>query len=178
MPNPFQTAPITITKLDAARRQVRSAIELWFAEGDPVSILTLSYAGYEVIHRLYRKQGLRDLLYDTSIIKDEYRRDFTKLLKTAPNFFKHANREDAKETISFTATTGDLFLVMSLVGLQRMGEPLNDLERAFQLWFAIHYPDEGFTKALTDKGIPVDEARGALAVLTKSGFLETLRNSD
>ncbi len=33
-----------IVKLDAARRQLAAAIELWFIEGDSVSIHTLAYA--------------------------------------------------------------------------------------------------------------------------------------
>src|SRR5207245_10811773 len=38
-------AKITVTKLDAARRQLRTAIRLWFEEGDPVSIHTLAAPG-------------------------------------------------------------------------------------------------------------------------------------
>ena len=34
-------ATIVVTKLDAARRQLRTAIRLWFQEADPVSIHTL-----------------------------------------------------------------------------------------------------------------------------------------
>jgi hypothetical protein len=41
---------ITISKFDAARRQLNTAITLWFADGDPVAIHTLAYAAYEIIH--------------------------------------------------------------------------------------------------------------------------------
>jgi hypothetical protein len=39
---------IVVTKLDAARRQLRTAIHLWFNDGDPVSIHALAFAAYEL----------------------------------------------------------------------------------------------------------------------------------
>ena len=41
---------ISISKLDAACRQLDCAIELWFADGDPVSIHTLACASHQIIH--------------------------------------------------------------------------------------------------------------------------------
>jgi hypothetical protein len=32
----------TVTKLECARRQLDTAIELWFGDGDPISIRTLT----------------------------------------------------------------------------------------------------------------------------------------
>lgn len=46
---PKPLPPERITKLDAARRHLATAIMLWFTGGDTVSIYTLSHAAYEVI---------------------------------------------------------------------------------------------------------------------------------
>ena len=79
---------IVVTKIEAARRQLRSAIELWFADADPVSIHTLSAASYQIIHDLNRKNNGSDLLLDTIVIKDEYRREFVNEIR-APLKIQH-----------------------------------------------------------------------------------------
>jgi hypothetical protein len=48
---------IKISKLDAARRQLDTAIELWFHDGDPISIHTLTSAAFEIIQDLNKKHG-------------------------------------------------------------------------------------------------------------------------
>jgi hypothetical protein len=46
-----------VKKLDAARHQLRTAIELWFCDGDPISIPTLAFASYEIIHVASKTRG-------------------------------------------------------------------------------------------------------------------------
>src|SRR6266478_5939088 len=74
---------LKLKKLDAAQRQLRTAITLWFHDGDPVAIHALAFAAYEVIHTVSKKRNpyRRDLLFDTLLIKDEYRKDFCIKLK-------------------------------------------------------------------------------------------------
>jgi len=81
---------ITVTKIDAARRQLRAAIILWFDEGDPVATHTILAAAHEILHRIYRNRGFSDLIFDSLIVKDEYRSEWNKLLKSHANFFKHS----------------------------------------------------------------------------------------
>jgi hypothetical protein len=71
---PEQTKGLRIGKLDAARRQLETAIILWFTDGDPVAIHTLAFAAYEIIHVVSKKRdpNRRDLLFDPLVIKDEY----------------------------------------------------------------------------------------------------------
>jgi hypothetical protein len=52
-----KTTTLTIGKLDAARRQLSTAITLWFGSDDPVSIHTLAHAAYEIIHTVSRKRN-------------------------------------------------------------------------------------------------------------------------
>ena len=65
---------ITVTKLDAARRQLRTAIRLWFNDGDLVAIHTLAFAAYEIIHVVSKKRNR---------IKNEYRSAWNKKIKGA-----------------------------------------------------------------------------------------------
>lgn len=144
---------ISLTKLDVAQRQLRTALELWFADGDPVSIHTLVYAAHEIIHRLYRNSGGKDLLFDTSVIKDECRSEFAKLIKEDANFFKHPDK-DLHETRQFNPLSNDLFLIMSATGMQRMGKA-GDVESAFMFWLYLHH-STWFPEDAAEERIPVE----------------------
>jgi hypothetical protein len=84
---------ITVTKLDATRRQLKAAIRLWFEDGDPVVIHTLIAAAYEILDTLAQRQGVADLLFAPDIVKDEYRTQWVRSVKSPANFFKHADRD-------------------------------------------------------------------------------------
>ena len=148
---------IRISKLDAARRQLDVAIELWFAEGDEVSVHTLAAAAYQIIHDINKKKGGRELYYDSIMIKDEYRAEFIAFVKKDINFFKHADKDP--EGITEFVPMGSIgFMVFSAAGLQQLGESLNDVETIFLLWLAIHHPNwigDVFRKKLEDS-IPVE----------------------
>jgi hypothetical protein len=91
----MDSSTITLSKLEAASRQLRTAITLWFDEGDPVSVHTLAFAAYEIFHTVsaHRDPYRRDLLFDSDWIKDEYRRDWNKHIRREANFFKHGDRD-------------------------------------------------------------------------------------
>jgi len=156
---PIWPQPITITKLEAARRQLNTALELWFDDGDPVAIHTLAYAAYEIIHVLSKKNGrLRALVFDSDIIKDEFRSEWNVLVKKEDNFFKHANN-DSIRMLKFNPSLSELFLTFAARGLYYCGEDPTDTERAFLVRLAYERPrfftDEG-RKLYLDR-FPVDE---------------------
>lgn len=134
--------PETVTKLEAARRQLNTAISLWFHGGDTVSVYTLSHAAYEIIHNLSRTKRTRDLLFDSVVVKDEYRKQFNSMLRNPANFFKHAKREKADdETLEFYPSISEMFITYALLGLEFSGMSLTRPERAFALWVKIHKPE-------------------------------------
>ena len=103
------TAPVApkvaITKLDAARRQLRVAISLRFQDGDEVAIHTLACAAHQIIHDINQHRGGRDLLFDSLNFKDEYRKEAVNWLKKDMNFFKHADKDP--EGLSAILTLGN-----------------------------------------------------------------------
>jgi hypothetical protein len=131
---------IKIKKLDAARRQLRTAIRLWFTAGDPVSIHTLASASHEIIHTLFRRKGLHGLMFDTDQIKDKHRGDWAKLFKDSASFFKHANRENESE-IEFNTGSNMAVIIAGVHGLHRMGEPKELEDSAFMYWLRIQHPN-------------------------------------
>ena len=142
------TSTIKVSKLDSARRQLRTAITLWFTDGDPVSIHTLVVAAYEIFHTVSKQRDpyRRDLLFDSDYIKDEYRRDWINLIKKNANFFKHADR-DPNDIAEFDPEMNMWFIVYSIVARGLCGEGQSQEESDFMWWFHVHR-----TKYLTDAG--------------------------
>ena len=145
---PGKRRPEKVTKIDAARRQLATAITLWFTGGDTVSIYTLSHAAYEVIHNFTRRKRGRDLLFDSLVIRDEYRKEFNTILRNPANFFKHAQRGKTENpTVEFYPETSELFFLYSVFGLSLVGIELNNEETVFCWWITFHRPE-----ILTEKG--------------------------
>jgi hypothetical protein len=169
--------PIIISKLDAARRQLRTAITLWFAEGDPVSIHTLVHAAYEIIEIVskQRNPGRRDLLFDSLLVKDEYRKEWRDFIRRPGNFFKHASK-DGNDVIEFRPVSSELFILFAIFGVKLCGERINDEEDAYMHWLCFHKPHlltEDGRKRFVD-GVPVDHLQ-ELRSVPKKEFLEVIK---
>jgi len=166
---------IKVPKLDAARRQLNMAIKLWFNGEDPVAIHTLAFAAYEVLHVISKKRNpyRQDLLFDSDLIKDEYRKDWNDFIKKPGNFFKHA-KNDADETIEFDPMLSELFLLFAIAAVGSCRELPNDEESVFTLWLAFHMPNiltEEGRKLYIDR-FSVDELE-KIKSIPKRDFFET-----
>src|SRR5262249_17359186 len=130
-------------------------------------IHSLLAASHEIIHTLYRRKGLHDLLFDSDMIKDEHRQDWAKKLKEAPNFFKHA-REDPDGVIDFNPE-GNMYLILFLLtGIRRMNITWEFEYRVFTLWLFANKPDLVKDGA---NSLPIEQ-RQNLAALSKQQFIK------
>jgi hypothetical protein len=139
---------ITLSKLEAGSRQLRTAISLWFEEADPVSTHALAFAAYEIFDAvsLHRDPHRRDLLFDSDWIKDEFRRDWNKHIRREANFFKHGNR-DPEEAIEFNPDLTEWFILFATYARGLCREPQSEEETLFTWWFQLNRPD-----SLTEEG--------------------------
>ncbi len=132
---------IEVTKLDAGRRQLRTAIRLWFAEDDPVSIFSLAYASHEVIHTLHKNQGgTHGLVFDSPAMTVNVQKIVTQGIKDWGNFLKHADRDPDKQ-IAFKPDIAELLMLASAGTLQTLTNEIGAEEAALHFWFAAHNPD-------------------------------------
>jgi hypothetical protein len=173
------STPIRIGKLDAARKQLQTSIKLWFEDGDPVSTHALAFAAYEVIHAISKKRdpNRRDLLFDSDLIKDEYRGLYCQKLKSHAYFFKHADR-DGDSVIDFYPVLSDLFILFAVLGLELCGERKGSEESALMWWLYINRPDlltEKGRKMVTDN-LKVEDIKW-LRTRPKSEFLHAFREA-
>lgn len=171
-------AAIKVTKIEAARCQLRTAIELWFSDGNPIAIHTLAAAAHQVVHDLNVRNKGPDLLLNTKLIKDEYRKEFLADIKHASNFMKHAERDKdgAAATLEFEPDSNDNFIMFTIFGLKYLGENLAAEEIAFERWQMFQKPhllaDSGknlFEKTFTTENL------SAIRAIPKSKFLEQIR---
>jgi hypothetical protein len=165
--------PITVSKLDAARRQLRAAIRLWFQGGDPVAIHTLISAAHEIVHTLFKRAGLHGLMFDTDYIKDEYRSDWAKLIKRHSAFFKHAQKDPDGE-IEFDPAVNIGLPTACYSGLSRLGEPLGIEESCFEFWLRVHHPN-WFRQQIMKDGVPVNLFQ-LFGDIEKDDFFEGFEN--
>jgi|688.fasta_scaffold101765_1 hypothetical protein len=133
----------SVTKLEAARRQLEVAIELWFFDRDAVSIHTLASAAYQVLADLSKDRGLEPMLTTREGLKDRIRpgmeAEAYKMFSEAENFFKHADR-DPNETIEFRPGSNQPILWEASARYRELtGERVPALE-AMYWWFILTHP--------------------------------------
>lgn len=168
-----------VTQLDAAHRQLTTAIELWIDDSDPVPIHTLAFAAYQLIHDINRQRKGQPLLLDSPLIKPERRQEFVNMAKGDANFFKHADdrgkKKNALTSIDFNPSVNESYFEFAIIGLKGMGEHLTPHEIAFDAWSGIRRPelltDAGLN--LLQNGIQAD-ALDRLRLLPKKQFFERI----
>jgi hypothetical protein len=89
------STPAPITKIEAARRQLGTAIELFFSQGDPIVIATLAYNALEITATLASREGKEDwtAFVEVAAAHGSTPREVRKIFHAPRNFFKHADRD-------------------------------------------------------------------------------------
>lgn len=141
---------LTISKLDAVKRQLETAIRLYFVYGDPVAIHTLTSAAYNVIRDINKRRGGPPLFAKDGFldyIKEGHEREVRELINGAENFFKHADR-DHDETLDFNPEQSEFLILEGCGTYWKLTGEFPPLFRIYQTWFVAHHqtlfklPDE------------------------------------
>jgi hypothetical protein len=135
-----QSQPEQITKLNAAQRQLKTAIRLYFQDGDMVSIHTLAAAAQEVLRSLLRKRGGGSFMKDSAWIRPERRKEYITALNKPANFFKHGD-QDPDAVLDFHPEMPVFLLTDCIAMEQTLTGRLSRESVIFHTWFAHEYPD-------------------------------------
>ena len=149
---------LRLTKLEAARRQLRTAIVMFLEDRDPVSIYALASAAQDVLRGLLKAKGKEAIsVKDSDFVKPEWLTLWRRSLNQYQNFLKHAD-EDPDEVLEFKL---DL-LPVTLIDCVRMYSALTGQMiregAAFMTWYTRQYPDR------LKPGVFAESARRAGAV--------------
>ncbi len=138
---------IKVTKLDAAIRQLKEAINLFFEERDPIAIHTLVRTSLEILHDIMISRGIPVMLHkESDMINESYRKEWAIRINEAKNFFKHADKDIQNEIteIEFDSSINEMFLVDAIHSLRLIKvEKYEQIPEfgVFTIWSALKYPD-------------------------------------
>jgi hypothetical protein len=161
---------ISITKLDAARAQLREAITLFFEERSAVAIHTLVLASHQILHDY---TGRTKSMIKNEHVVQEYGKERIERFNREFNFFKHA-KSDAQDTLLFDPELHTFFLADALHLYAAATEEWPHEHRVFNFWFILKRP----------RMVKTETATNAVAMARRAGwhpgskqvFLELLRN--
>jgi hypothetical protein len=133
---------IKISKLKAVRRQVETAIRIYFVNGDPVSVHALAAASLQILVDLDKKGPQTGTFWDLlkTQVKPEYVSEIINLFTEAENFLKHADR-DSDKILEFPLAMPELFLWECVAKYPELTGETPLLMRAYRIWFTIHHSD-------------------------------------
>jgi hypothetical protein len=132
-----------VSKLDAARRQLETAINLYFYERDAVSIHTLTAAAHNIVTDIAKKAGQGDTWRETvqtmiqDLVPSDKRKTVRNKFREAENFFKHADR-DPETFIEFNPGYSELLIWDCTISYRALTGEFPVFFQVFQLWFSFN----------------------------------------
>lgn len=131
---------VTVNKLDAAERQFKAAVRMFFARTDPVSTHTLTCAASQLLADLLVSAGAGGLLRNKALINDQHWKCWIEAIKREENFFKHADKDPGAELVLDSAVTG-LFLVEASSLLETVAQRVLIETRVMFVWGMHAFPE-------------------------------------
>ena len=168
-------ADITLSKLDAAKRQLETAVNLWFEERDAVSIHTLAAAAHRVAHDVATHRGGGAFLLDHDRLAGwgYDPKTFKKALRQAETFFKHAEN-DPHDTYTFSTSQTESILASAIECFHGLVSERSPVLALFMGWFHFRHSDT-LSEAARDR---FAKLLPRINQLTRSQFRAELGNLD
>lgn len=130
-----------VDKVGAARRQIITAIWMFFERKDPVAIHTLSWAGYQILIDLCAQKGIEREIEDSPILKEMGKlNEVVTAMRKPHNFFKHSDK-DPNSTVKLFPDSNFLLLLMACQYFLKLTGDLFYEGRILQTWFYLKYPE-------------------------------------
>jgi hypothetical protein len=127
---------LKVSKLAAAKGQLETTIRLFFSNGEPVSIHTLTAAAYGILRGITKKLGAGPMLLESAMlesVKPQYHREMVAKVKEAENFFKHADRGH-DSVFDFDPSLSELMILDACAQYRKLGSEEPPLFVVYRLW--------------------------------------------
>jgi hypothetical protein len=126
----------TVTKSEAANRQLCTAIRLFFDDRDSIAVHTLACAAREIYEKHCGKAGVTRMLDHIKASNPDYtQKRILDLLNAARNFFKH-DGESLDDVIEFSDEMNDFPLFSACYDCTMLWMPNQPAEvQAYSIWF-------------------------------------------
>lgn len=129
-----------IGKIEAAQRQLRACIYMFFERKDPIVIYTIAWSAYQILSDISKQKGISRMIEDNDVIREMgLEKEFLKAFRSPRNFFHHADK-DHEEKIKFFPETASLMPILAAdLYVKITGEDFPP-GRVLNLWFYAKYP--------------------------------------
>jgi hypothetical protein len=136
----------TISRFDAVREQISSAIRLFFVWDELVSAVTLAGAAERVLSDLQPQDGIfgvdahsiRSMI--NLNIKEEHHKDAAKAFRKDYDFFRHADRTVTQNNYDLKESSVAWLIFTSIVSFEFLKQKKTMEMRAFYWWFMANNP--------------------------------------
>jgi hypothetical protein len=131
-------ADVRLTKLDVARRQLQTALRLYFSHGDLVSAWTLGAAAYNVLRDLSQSKGLPPMMLKGQFpasLPQAVRKALVDRIQAVENFLKHADLDPDAELLFQPDGQIELLLFDAALRLRDLSNKESTLMVLMQMWF-------------------------------------------
>jgi hypothetical protein len=168
----------SVTKLEAARRQLETAALLYFNSRDTVSMHTLAANAYQIMEDLSARQGTKMLIEQSMVatLGEDIAKELRSHMRRPQNFFKHATRPNEPESLEYSPKLTELMLLDAYGKLMQLTGEQPRILLAFENWFFMHHLE--MLDAFPPQRQLMEEARKLFGDLNRLTFLqEFLRNT-
>jgi hypothetical protein len=134
---------IWIDKVEVARRQLITAIRLFFEEADRVSVHTLVASCHQILVDVGGKKGIYGAMKSAKVLQGDYAQDYLRSINGVFNFMKHADRDGEKQIniAPLSRFTSD-FLMDAILLMRSISGVIPTEGKVFWIWFVTAYPGE------------------------------------
>ena len=132
---------LKVNKIEAAQRQIDTAIRLLFDNEDPVSIHTLAMAGFRILRDLAHKHNSNMNRVVKSRIKPVMEGKFWGTMQSFANFLKHANKDPDGIIDDVHEEINDAILFLTTIFYRDLGYQFTPEMLALHGWFSVIHPD-------------------------------------
>ena len=128
-------------KIDAAKRQLITAIRLFFSNDDSVSVFTLAGNAWEIIDTLCQQNSIGSLSDETeSRLPDGV--TLRCYINPIRNFLKHADRDPDGVLTGFSDESNDSVLILAVEDYIRFRKKSPIEFQVYQIWYFAIYPEK------------------------------------
>jgi len=170
-----QLAPEKIGKLEGAERLLKSAVQLFFDNGEMLAIHALTASAHEVLRTLLQKKGYQEsLLKNNPSVRPEKVKELLRNMNQTQNFLKHAD-QDPDEILEYYKEETPFWIFDAI----RMYSKLTGSYKfrafsIFNFWFLLEYPGVVEKKEIEDKLLAIKNTRNAPR--TRDQFRQLINN--
>ncbi len=132
----------SITKIEAAERQLAQAIRMFFRGEDAVSIHTLAAAAYQIFTDICRAKDIPREIEDSVVLEElGVKKDFMNSLRAPQNFFKHAHDGEPEQEVRFKPLLSAYMMVSAAQYHQHITKRQLRECIVLKIWFYSRHPD-------------------------------------